>query len=394
MKNILINLQLFPGTGVSTVRDLKGTGDITTRRLVIDMDETIVELEPDSQSLLILLSKLTKKRMVTNSEFDWQEDEYTPFYGDIDGTQAASATWLLLDSTMFRVNDIVVVPSNSSRTFIVTANNIGTKTITVAPTDGGANMGVTDTYKIARIGNAHEEGDTKRDILSTQPGIHDNYCQIFRTPFGATETLKSTDVYGGMELDKDRTKAGVEHSIEIQKAFLFGQQAKIVTGTHPKRMVGGIVPRIQTNVNDLAGVPLTETLWEAWMEMLFDKGSDEKIVFASSKIYAQVSTFASGKLQMVPKDKTYGIHIEEYLSPHGTVFLINGRKFLDEEPWKSMAIGLDMVNLRYVALKNRDTKLKTNIQANDEDSEIDEYLSEISVEVKLEETHSVMEDVG
>lgn len=397
-----INLELFPGTGVTTVRDLKGTGDITNRRLVIDMDGVIEMLEPDSAALLIIMNAINKKRMVHNAEFDWQEDEYIPMYGDVDGTQTAAAIVadtnqiLTLDATMFRVNDLVMIAGDNARVLYVTAVNIGTKKITVIPVDGGAYWDVTDTNKIAKIGNAWEEGTGARDILSTQPGIHDNYCQIQKLPFGATETLDATMVYGdsGKELDRDRKKAGIEFNIEMQKNMLFGQQAKITTGTHPKRFMGGIVPRIQTHVKDMAGAALTEIEWEDYMDQLFDKGSDVKYVYASKRVMASVNLFSSGKLQTVVGATKYGVNIKEYESTHGKVYLVNARKILDEAPWDKMAIGLDMQYLRQVVLKGRDVKLKTNIQNNDADEKKDQYIAETSIETKMEEAHAVLEDVG
>ena len=404
MKHLFnLNFELFPGTGVTTVRDLKGTGDITNRRLVIDMDKTIEMLEPNSAALLLIMNKITKKRMVHNPEFDWQEDEYVPMYGDVDGNQTAVAIVadsnqiLVIDATMFRVNDLIMIPADEdTRVLYITAVDTGTNKIQVAPVDGGAYFDITDASKVARIGNAHEEGAGARDILSTQPGIHDNYCQIQKLPFGATETLDATMVYGdsGKELDRDRKKAGIEFAIEMQKNMLFGQQAKITTGTHPKRFMGGLVPRIQTHVKDMSGAALTEVEWEDYMERLFDKGNDVKYVFASKRVMTSVNLFSSGKLQTVVGATKYGVDIKEYLSTHGKVYLINARKILDEDPWDKMAIGLDLPYIRQVVLKGRDVKLKTNIQDNDEDLKKDQYIAETSVEMKLEEAHATLEDVG
>ena len=55
-----------------------------------------------------------------------------------------------------------------------------------------------------------------------------------------------------------------------------------------------------------------------------------------------------------------------------------------------LGLVLDMDNIRYVALKGRDTKLETNIQANDVDGVIDQYLTECSVECKQPKTHMII----
>ena len=51
---------------------------------------------------------------------------------------------------------------------------------------------------------------------------------------------------------------------------------------------------------------------------------------------------------------------------------------------------IDPANIRYAYLEGRDTKLETNIQANDLDGEIDQYLTECSLELKLPSTHLVI----
>lgn len=383
---------------ITPIQGLKGTGNITAKRIVVDMDEMIHELEPNSSSLLLLLNKMGKKT-VDNPEFDWQEDDYVPFYGAInDANIAGDTTFTVVDASVYRVNDLVTAPTIGTEVMMITAVNEATNVITVVRAIGGGSSlaidGSVTEVTLARIGNAHEEGAGKRTILSTQPVIHDNYCQIVKTTFGATETLKSTKIYGGDELGKDRKKGAVEHEIEIQKNMLFGKKAKITTGTHPKRFMGGIFNRITTNVKDMASAALTEAEWENWMEMLFQYGSDVKYVFCSSKVISYISTWARGKLQTVSKDDTYGISIKEYLSPHGTVYLLNFRKVFDKAPWNTYALGLDLPNLQYVTLQNRGTKLHTNIQANDVDSEEDQIITECSNKLLLEETHSTLINVG
>jgi len=49
---------------------------------------------------------------------------------------------------------------------------------------------------------------------------------------------------------------------------------------------------------------------------------------------------------------------------------------LEGAVYGGMGVVLDMENLAYCPLKGRDTKLLTNRQDNDEDSQKDEYLSE------------------
>ena len=51
---------------------------------------------------------------------------------------------------------------------------------------------------------------------------------------------------------------------------------------------------------------------------------------------------------------------------------------------------LDPENIRYAYLDGRDTKLYTDIQDNDIDGVIDEYLTECSLELRLPKTHMMI----
>lgn len=66
------------------------------------------------------------------------------------------------------------------------------------------------------------------------------------------------------------------------------------------------------------------------------------------------------KLQMLTKDKTYGIAINQYLSPQGTVNLVRNM-LLEGATYQGYAFGLQMSELTYRYLKGRDVKFETNI---------------------------------
>jgi hypothetical protein len=53
-----------------------------------------------------------------------------------------------------------------------------------------------------------------------------------------------------------------------------------------------------------------------------------------------------------------------------------------------MAFLLDPNHLRYVHLRNRDTKLLVDRQANDSDSKQNEYFSDVGIQVEFEHAHS------
>jgi len=132
----------------------------------------------------------------------------------------------------------------------------------------------------------------------------------------------------------------------------------------------------------------TEAEFEAFLEKAFTKGNVEKYAFMSPAFVTMINTWAKNKVTKVETDKSYGIRIVRYDSPHGTLNMIK-HDLLTGTPFGNYCIVLDMENLTYRYLQNRDTKLLTNRQANDEDSIKEEYLTECGLQIKLESTHAL-----
>ena len=92
-----------------------------------------------------------------------------------------------------------------------------------------------------------------------------------------------------------------------------------------------------------------------------------------------------------PLDKTYGIQISTYVTAFGTVNLVHQKLFVGEYSGWAFLIDLDCFRYRY--LNDSDTKLMTNIQANDVDGEIDQYISEVGLERKQAPLCSLLKGV-
>lgn len=183
-----------------------------------------------------------------------------------------------------------------------------------------------------------------------------------------------------------RRLKGLEHRLDIERIILFGEKKE---DTIDKRhTTEGILSRITTNAYDANGV-LTESEFETnFCEPLFRYGSSQKLLVASSRLLSVINQFAAGKLQVVPKEQTYGVRLTRYISAHGDLLIVKSNVL--EKGYAGYGFGLDMENIKYRPLQTRDTKLRTNIQANDLDGWKDEYLTEFGVEVRLEKTHGVI----
>ena len=330
-----------------------------------------------------------KKKETTDSEFKWYEDVFgtrkLAASGTLDPDAGGNVT-VTGESQYCLIGDVILFAAKKwvrAITAIVDAN-----TITVGAELGGATGAAESVAGDAWIiGNANEEGADLRAIKGTTAVEKVGYCQIFRTPFGITETARETKTFiKENDLDYQRRKKAIEHMIDIERAFIFGKKYKDTTGTHPKRYTEGVLNVISTFAT--ANVD-TEAEFETWLEDAFKYGNTEKYLFASAAIVSMINGWAKGKLEITQGEKNYGLTILKYLSPHGTVNIIK-HDLLTGTTYGNYAIMLDMETLTYRYLSNRDTKLLTNRQNPGEDAVVEEYLTECGLMMELEKRHAIM----
>jgi len=384
--------------GTASARD---TTNLTARKY--DVKDVVSLLDVKEYPMLAILTnagkdmasgkgKAMKKMQTTDPEFKWYEDEF----GSREATTATGQTGKNIASTpdvavasglgaRFAVGDIIQFVA-SKNTFEVTA--ISTDTLTLSNELGGATGSVDlSSLTVWIIGNANEEGGNLREIKGTTPVEKVGYAQIFRTPFGVTETSANTEtLIKENDLDLQRRKKGIEHMVDIERAFWFGKKSKR-TGSSgkPVRTTAGVIDIISTYAT--ANVD-TEAEWETWLQDVFRYGNKEKYAFCSPQIITMINGFAKAKVEIVQSEKTYGITILKYVSAHGTLNLIKHDLFTGA-PYGNYAVAVDMEAATFRYLKNRDTKLLTSRQANDADEQIEEYLTECGLMLEQEKRHAI-----
>jgi hypothetical protein len=297
------------------------------------------------------------------------------------------------DGTKFRSGDIVV-NVNTGEHFMLTAaptsNTLGTISRGFGST---AATTITNDDVLVIIGNANAEAAQSRTALTNQATKRTNYTQIFREPFVITGTEGSTELYAeANDLASLRREHLQIHMRDIERSFFFGEPEENTTA-QPIRTTGGVKSFLSSNVDSASGT-LSEAEFEDWIADMFTKGGEKKMGFLSPLIASAVNSWAKGKLQMFPKDKTYGIAISKYLSIHGELDFVVERLFAENSTWAGYGFGIDMANVGYRYLGgngvSRDTSLLKNRQENDADEIKEEYLSEIGLWLALEDRHGLL----
>lgn len=170
--------------------------------------------------------------------------------------------------------------------------------------------------------------------------------------------------------------------MQIEQAFWFGEKKSDTTGTqgHPRRATGGVLEHINSGnsyVQNQNG-PLTAPDFNTFLREGFTYGNSEKILFAGGLVLQAVNEMARGQIQTKPLETTYGIKINQWVTAFGTVNIVHNPNFVED--YASYAFLLDMECYKYRYINNRDTKLMTNIQANDVDGQVDQYLTECGLQ--------------
>lgn len=385
---------------MTNITGARTTSNITQNRRVIDMAEKIALLQPNVAPFVTILKKAKKdSRVVYNPKFEWLEDDLLGIRTLVDGnssTVASSATTVNVDDgSIFRVGDIAKIPS-TGECVLVTA--ISTNALTVTRGYGSTSAAsIADNAEILIIGNAQAENAGARTVKSTQETACYNYTQIFRTPIALSNTEKASKMYGGKDQNYQRAKALIEHKRDIANALYFGQRKEDTSGSTPRRTMGGILEFLAGSSQTQAfaavnGTTLTYNNFDANVaQKVFSYGSEEKLLVAGPKLAAMINSWAVSKLVTeVGKDKTYGVNVKNLLTSYGNLKVIYDPLLAESDVYAGHGLVLDMANIRYVYLDGRDTKLNTNIQNNDVDGVMDEYLTECSIEVKQPKTHMLI----
>lgn len=310
------------------------------------------------------------------------------------------------------VNTAADTPAN-------TLGFIAVNTVSVAVDyDIAGNVG----SEVLVVGSSFAEGS-----LDISSGIYNlpinpfNYTQIARTPFQITGTaLKTSAKFDETGVYKDMAKENsVNHMIELEKNFLFGQQGLLNTGGVVTRSMGGVLWFLNqwelgtTYGNSAATVDsadnkriiantdgkMTDKRYNTYLERLFrvtNNKANEKLVLCGSGFLNVINQLYMSRACLdasLPMTETYGMNVVKHTTPFGNIYYKAHPLFSQNAVLRNNALFLDVQNLVYRHLDGRDTALLKNRQANDADYRKDEWLTECGLEVRFPESHMYLQNV-
>jgi len=273
------------------------------------------------------------------------------------------------------------------------------------------------------VGTSFEEGTGSPDTFSDTIEDDFGYTQIFKTACEMTNTAIATRYRGyANEFDRIWAQKLREHKVDIERAMLFGQKARVNGVQYTEGLVGHIVKNVAPVTDDSAfsyssGNPYYRSVLQseltydrllADLEVIFDPargGSSERLVLASLPVITFFNKMGDGafidasvghangpyRVNMNNVAGSFGHQLMEINTVHGSMFLVK------EPLFRGIASGFmlmaDMSKLAYRPLVgngiNRDTQIMTNVQAADEDLRKDMIMTEAGLEISLPECHAL-----
>ena len=274
------------------------------------------------------------------------------------------------------------------------------------------------------VGTSFGEGTGSPDTFSDTLDDDYGYTQIFKTACELTNTAIATRHRGyANEFDRIWAQKLREHKVDIERAMLFGQRARVNGVQYTEGLVGHIVKNVNPEVGDgalsyssgsayyrsVAQAELTYDRLLSDMEVIFDPargGAGERLVLASLPVITFFNKLGDGafldasigsasnmpyRMNFDKADGAFGHQLLDINTIHASLYLVK------EPLFRGMASGMmlmaDMSNLAYRPLVgnglNRDTQIQTNVQSADEDLRKDMILTEAGLEITLPEVHAL-----
>jgi hypothetical protein len=381
---------------VTILGDLVDDSDIVQSERVVDMDNEIAMLDKDNTQFTTMLMRVSSKPAIS-SKVEWLEDELFPRLDTLSVSASNSMTQLLFSNpSYFRVGDVVRLAASGEAVTITAAAN-GASIGVTRSTGAVAAASVAAGSDAVIIGNAAAQGASLGKRAVTKRVAQYNYTQIFRHPYGFTETLAASKLYGGNEPMKERRKKAIEHKRAIELALFWGARELYTGGTEPQGIMGGLFEFISTNVLSGGGAT-SASEWEQFLRTAYAKGSTNKVAFVAPIVASIVSGYAQTNwVQSRPTDHLWGVKVDTtYSGAYGYGLPVVVKRDWNDFQTTVLQFGawaffVDMDSVTYRPL--RPTRLLLNRQAPSEDQQVEEYLTECSFQVEHERHHSVAKDI-
>ena len=170
----------------------------------------------------------------------------------------------------------------------------------------------------------------------------------------------------------DAGSAGIEVNGQIWNPYKF--KSPSTSDDDPEK-------RIITNATGKFNIDLLEK-WLSNVNLYYNSKSGERLVLCGSGVMRAMSKAmrAQGSYHWEVGQKAFGLEFNKLITAFGTLIFVTHPLFNENALYRNSALITDIWSLNWRPLRDRDTTLRTNIQANDFDGRKDEWLTEGTLE--------------
>jgi len=403
---------------------MRGTGDFVSNQRPENWRDMVLRLYPNGTAPLTAITAKLASEATDDPVYHWwqkglpdQQATVTGVWTNaalnvayVSGGVATDTLYIQMsaaDAGKIRLGHVVLLRDASdydvdvnARVTAATVINGASSYITVAlmeADDNSASNDLSNCDLCLVIGSANEEGADTPTVIHYDPTEYYNQTQIFRTPTSITGSAAETHLRTGPQVAENKREALELHSIEMEKAFLWGLYYSTTgSGGKPLRYTNGIVRLITTNRSDFTvdtdysgqtWLQSGETWLDSKLEQVFRYGRNEKLAFVGSGTMLGLNRLAkaNANINITPMTTSYGLEVDRWITPFGRIYMKTHPLFSYTATNRNSMLILELEKIKYRYLRNRDTKFLQNRQGAGIDGKIDEFLTECGLELHHEE---------
>ena len=362
----------------------------TLPELVEDIGDIVGIVSPYETPLLDHLGD--PQRSATSTVHQWLEDQLLPNADAIDDASIAAPTtetsFDVANGDRFRVGD-QVQPQGSGEVMFVTG--VSSNTLTVTRGYGGTTpTSLSDGLALQILGNAALEGDDAPAARFTNRVRKSNYTQIFTAGVevsGSQLAAKQAAIADEMDYQKQ----------ERLRELLRDLENSVINGVSPvsdpqgastvRRTMRGIIPSIQTNIEDASAAALTEDLLNGVLRSIWEQsngGIDTILVSGYQK--RAINNFIASSRGYDDKSTRFRDMVSVYESDFGVCRVVLSR-------WvpADTVLLLDSSRIDVLPLSGRSFHYKP--LSSDGDRERGQVIGEYTLELRNEIAHGVINNL-
>lgn len=389
--------------------------------------EMILRLYPNGKAPLTALLALMKSEKTDDPEFNWfskvlpsQAAAVTGVYSNDSLTTAVTTAQALGASVYVKTAEQEVRQFKPNHTVLLRSDedpDVDTVGIAEDVTQAGASsyvrvkllepskkpLSAANVKRILIIGSAYAEGALIGQAIAYDPYKQHNYTQIFRNQLEITRTAEKTRLRTGPAYQEAKREALELHSIEMEKAFLFGVPSENIGGNgKPLRTTGGLIWSIKNHGGTTGAF---DGNWMAdgqdWLDEIlmniFRYGETDKLAFVGDAALLAINRLArkNGQWTYTPQTRSFGINIVDLVTPFGALTLKTHPLFSHEPTNQHSMLIFEPKNLKYRYIT--DTMFyedKKDHGHNRYDARKEEYLTEAGLEFHFPQGWAWLNGIG